>query len=250
MLNLLPFRLTTRALSESLQTVVRPDKGSTVTISTEWPSCTVCKISGVNDTEKSCHTSLPLVPEEEVKLLFACSQPVDAAFNVSITGTIGKTESCETCACHPSRGPDRCEGTSIHPCVFGLNPECTKDACTPTTVEAQPSFLTEFPRTFTWELKAPEKTVVSLDILGEGLAESSQPCAGEMQYSVVHSEAGGGGGARYCKGGSVTRLDLVDRAVVTLQVQPKAPVSVLFQTSAGPLSKFSFGINQKIVFWM
>lgn len=37
----------------------------------------------------------------------------------------------------------------------------------------------------------------------------------------------------------MTRLDLADQAVVTLQVQPKAEVSsVLFQTSAGPLSKF------------
>lgn len=130
---------------------------------------------------------------------------------------------------------------------FELKPECTIDACSPTTVEAQPSFLTEFPRTFTWEVKAPQKTVVALDILGEGLAKSSQPCPGERQYSVAHSKAdSGGGGTRYCKGGSVTRLDLADQAVVTLQVQPEAPVSVLFQTSAGPLSKLcSRCIDQK-----
>lgn len=106
-------------------------------------------------------------------------------------------------------------------------------------MEAQTSFLTDFSRTFTWELKAPKKIVVALDILGEGLVETSQPCPGGMHYSVAYSEAEGGGGTLYCKGGSLTRLDLADQAVVTLQVQAKAEVSsVLFQTSAGPLSKF------------
>lgn len=84
--------MTTFDLSESLQTVVRPAKGSTVTISTEQPLCTVCIISGVNDTEKSCVSSLSLLPEEEAKLLFNCSQPVGQAFNVLITGTIGEIE--------------------------------------------------------------------------------------------------------------------------------------------------------------
>lgn len=82
--------------------MVRPNKDSTVTISTELPHCTVCKVSGVNDTEKSCHSSLPLVPEETVKLLFNCSQPVDQAFTVLITRTIGETEnlkSFKVCVC-------------------------------------------------------------------------------------------------------------------------------------------------------
>lgn len=95
------------APSESLQTVVRPDIGSTVTVSTELPLCAVCKISGVNDTEKSCHSSLPLVPDEEVKLLFNCSQPVDQAFTVLITRTIGEAAKLE--AFHfskSSRGPN------------------------------------------------------------------------------------------------------------------------------------------------
>lgn len=104
---------------------------------------------------------------------------------------------------------------------------------------AQPSFLTEFSKTFTWELTAPKKTVVALDILGDGLAESSRPCLDGMQYLVAYSKADStGGGTRYCRGGSVTRLDLADQAVVTLQVQPETPVSVFFQASAGPLSKF------------
>ncbi|XP_041811381.1 CUB domain-containing protein 1 [Chelmon rostratus] len=190
--------------SGCLQTEVQPEKGSAVTVSTELPlgQCAVCTVSGVNGTQTSCHSSLSLVPEEKVKLLFNCSQPIEQAYTVMITRTI----------------------------------ECTKDTCTPTTVETQPSILIEFTRTFTWELKAPEKTVVTLDILGEGLMETSQPCPNGFQYLVATSKTSDKGRTQYCRGGSVTRLDLPDQAVVSLQVKPKAQVeSVLFQASAGPL---------------
>lgn len=127
---------------------------------------------------------------------------------------------------------------SVHFVALHLNPECTKDACSPTTVETQPSILTEFTRTFTWELKAPEKTTVSLDILGEGLMATSQQCPNGFQYSVATSKTNSKGHTQYCQGGSVTRLDLPNEAVVSLQVSPKIQVqSVLFQASAGPLSK-------------
>ncbi|XP_039977595.1 CUB domain-containing protein 1 [Xiphias gladius] len=190
--------------SECLQTVVRPDKGSIVTVSTDLPldQCAVCRVSGENDTQTSCHSSITLVPEEESKLLFNCSQPIEQSYAVTITRTI----------------------------------ECSKEACSPTTVETQPSILTEFTRTFTWELKAPEKTVVSLDILGEGLIETSQPCPNGLQYSVAKSKTNSKGRTQYCRGGSVTRLDLGNQAAVSLRVKPKAQVeSVLFQASAEPL---------------
>lgn len=192
--------------SVCLQTTVRPDKGSTVTVTVNpgLPSdqCAVCTVSGVNDTQTSCQPSLSLVPEEEVKLLFNCSQPVEQAYTVTITRNI----------------------------------ECTKDACSPTTVETQPSLLTEFSRVFTWELNAPEKTAVGLDILGEGLMVTTQPCPDGFQYSVTTSKADSKGPTQYCRGGSVTRLDLPNKAVVSLQVKPKTQVdSTLFQASAGPL---------------
>nr|XP_020453389.1 CUB domain-containing protein 1-like isoform X2 [Monopterus albus] len=183
---------------------VRPDRGSNVTVSTGLPmdQCAVCTVSGVNDTQTSCHSSLSLVPEKEVTLLFKCSQPLDQAYTVIVTRTI----------------------------------ECTKDTCSPTTVEIQPSILTEFARTFTWEFKAPEKTAVSVNILGDGLMETSQPCTNGFQFSVATSKANSKDQTRYCRGGSVTRLDLLNEAVMSLQVNPKAQVeSVLFQVSAGPL---------------
>ncbi|XP_067468699.1 CUB domain-containing protein 1 [Thunnus thynnus] len=196
--------LTTLDLSDCLQTTLRPDKGSTVTVSTELPpdQCAVCTVSGVNDTETSCHSSVSLVPEVEVKLLFNCSQPIEQAYKVTITRTI----------------------------------ECTKDTCSPATVETQPSILTEFTRTFTWELKAPEKIVVGLNILGDGLIETTQPCPDGLQYSVATSKTNSKSQTQYCRGGSVTHLDLPNKAEVSLRVKPNTQVkSVLFQASAGPL---------------
>ncbi|XP_042362271.1 CUB domain-containing protein 1 [Plectropomus leopardus] len=190
--------------SVCLQTTVRPDKGSTVTVTAgpQFAQCAVCTVSGVNDTQTSCHTSLSLVPEKEVKLLFNCSQPVEQVYAVTITRTI----------------------------------ECTKDACSPSTVETQPSILAEFSRSFSWELKAPEKTAVTLNILGAGLMESSQPCPDGFQYLVTTSKTNGKGPTQYCPNGSVTRLDLLSGAVVSLQVKPKAQVkAVLFSASAGPI---------------
>lgn len=76
--------------SESLQTTVKPNKGSDVTVSSQQPDCTVCTISGVNDSQTSCQRSLKLEPEKEVKLLFRCPQPVEQSYNVTITSLIGK----------------------------------------------------------------------------------------------------------------------------------------------------------------
>lgn len=116
-------------------------------------------------------------------------------------------------------------------------PECTKDACSPTTVEIQPSVLTEFTRTFVWELKAPEKTAVGLNILGDGLKEMSPPCPDGFQYSAHTSKTNSKSRTQYCRGGSVTRFDLPNEAVVSLQVKPNAQIKSVFQASAGPLSK-------------
>ncbi|XP_056876742.1 CUB domain-containing protein 1-like [Takifugu flavidus] len=198
------FLLTLLDSAECFQTVIKPDAGSTVTVSTQLPSdqCAVCTISGVNDTTTSCHSSLSLEPGQEVKLLFNCSQPIEQAYAVKIAGTI----------------------------------ECTQDACSPSTVKTQLELLKELTRTFSWELKAPEKIAVGLDILGEGLVETSQPCPNGLLYSVATSKSNSTGQTQYCQGGSVTRFDLLNQAVVSLKVEPNIQVtSVLFQVSAGPL---------------
>ncbi|XP_061598151.1 CUB domain-containing protein 1 [Cololabis saira] len=188
--------------SECFQTVVRADKASTVTVSSELAQCAVCTVSGDNGTDTSCQSSLTLVPEDEVTLLFNCSKPIEESFTVTISSSI----------------------------------ECTKDKCNPNVVEVSSSLLKEFSRTFTWELKAPEKTLVSLSILSNGVMESSQPCPDGLQYSVTTAESKGP--TLYCEGGSVTELELLHQAVVSLQVKPNVQLQDnLFHATAGPLKR-------------
>lgn len=70
---------------------MRPDKGSAVMVSTRLPvdQCAVCTVSGVNDTLVTCHSSVLLVPGEEVKLQFTCLQP-EQDYSVMINRTIGE----------------------------------------------------------------------------------------------------------------------------------------------------------------
>ncbi|KAM4724936.1 CUB domain-containing protein 1 [Anableps anableps] len=191
--------------SESFETTVLPKKGSDVTVSSKLPGCTVCTVSGVNDTQTSCQLFLKLVPEEEVKLLFDCSQPIKQSYSVEITSLI----------------------------------ECTKDICNPKMVEVQSSLLSEFTRTFIWKLNAPEKTLVSLDVLGAGLTDKApHPCPDGPQYTVITSEANREVPTLYCRGGLETRLDLPNQGVVSLKAKPNMEVaSVLFQASPRPMMR-------------
>lgn len=52
--------------------------------------CGVCKVSGVNDTDTTCSPSITLTPEEDTKLLFKCSQPVEQSYTVTITHVVGE----------------------------------------------------------------------------------------------------------------------------------------------------------------
>ncbi|KAM9824527.1 CUB domain-containing protein 1 [Neosynchiropus ocellatus] len=70
--------------------------------------------------------------------------------------------------------------------------------------------------------------------IGEGLKESAEPCQNGYQYTLTMAKTNEK--VHYCKAGSVTHLDLLSGAVVSLQIKPKATVEpVLFQASAGPL---------------
>lgn len=80
----------------------------------------------------------------------------------------------------------------------------------------------------------PERTVVRLDIQGNGLSQSSGPCADGVQYSVSKSRTDPV--EQYCRGGPVSFLDVKNQAAVSLKFNPKSTVeSAVFL--AAPLSK-------------
>ncbi|XP_015232450.1 PREDICTED: CUB domain-containing protein 1 [Cyprinodon variegatus] len=189
--------------SEAFETTVQPQNASQVTVSSERPNCTVCTVTGVNDTQTTCHPSLDLVPGEKVKLRFTCSEPIEQSYSVTITSLI----------------------------------ECTEKLCEPQIVEVQSSILSEFSRTFIWKLKAPEKTLVRLQVLGEELTETSKPCTDGLLFSMVASETNEAP-TQYCRGGSIAQLDFSNQGLMVLEAKPQIKVpSALFQASSGPLER-------------
>lgn len=65
-----------------------------MTVSTQLPpdQCSVCTVSVLNDTTSTtCRSRLSLQPGQDVQLLLNCSQPVEQAYAVAITRTIGES---------------------------------------------------------------------------------------------------------------------------------------------------------------
>ncbi|MEQ2297745.1 hypothetical protein AMECASPLE_037776, partial [Ameca splendens] len=72
----------------SFETTVLPKKDLEVKVSSKLPDCTVCTVSGDNDSQKSCQVSLTLVPGLEVKLQFICSKPIEQSYTVTLTSVL------------------------------------------------------------------------------------------------------------------------------------------------------------------
>ncbi|KAK6323581.1 CUB domain-containing protein 1-like [Coregonus clupeaformis] len=201
-------------MSECLRMTVRPDKDATVTVSSSLflplEQCSVCTVSGAeNDTQTACHSSLTLVPDEDVTLLFNCTEPPQSAFVILIHRKI----------------------------------ECTNDTCSPAAGAAQPSLFSEFIRTLVWGLSVPEKTVLSLDFPGDRLKEmtESELCQDGYQYTVTRTSTEGEVKTQtYCRNGLVAHLHIPSQATVSLQVQKGREVdSSVFTATAKPIKKQS-----------
>nr|XP_046183436.1 CUB domain-containing protein 1 [Oncorhynchus gorbuscha] len=201
-------------LSECLHMNVHPDKDAAVTVSSSLflplEQCSVCTVrGGENDTQTACHSSLALVPDEDVTLLFNCTELPQTAFAIQIHRKI----------------------------------DCTKDSCSPATGAAQPSLFPEFIRTLVWQLNVPEMTVLSLDFPSDRLKEMTEAeiCQDGYQYAVTRTSTEGEVKTQtYCRNGLVAHLDILSNATVSLQVQNGGEVnSSIFTATAKPMKKQS-----------
>ncbi|KAL0962512.1 hypothetical protein UPYG_G00340980 [Umbra pygmaea] len=196
-------------LSECMQMSVHPDQDVTVTVSSSWEQCFICTLIGSeNDTKPTCHASLDLVPDEDVTLLFNCTEPLESAFTIRIKRNI----------------------------------KCTTDSCSPASGATQPSLFLEFNRTLVWELSVPENTVLSLDFPGDGLKEMTELelCQDGYQYNVTTRTNGVVDSQTYCRNGPVSHLDIQSQVTVFLQVQKGGEVdSSVFTATAKPMKEKS-----------
>ncbi|KAJ8000391.1 hypothetical protein DPEC_G00204330 [Dallia pectoralis] len=200
-------------VSDCLQMSVCPEKDVNVTVSSSLfdplDQCPICTVSGGENGNKiMCDTSLVLIPDQNVTLLFNCTDP-QSAFVIQIERNI----------------------------------ECNTDSCSPATGAAQPSLFQEFNRTFEWALNVPDKTVLSLDFSGPGLKEMTESglCPDGYQYTItITSTKGGVQSTTYCRNGPVTHLDIPSQTTVSLQVSNDVKVdSAIFTATPKPMKKDS-----------
>lgn len=131
-----------------------------------------------------------------------------------------------------------------------VNPECTKDSCSPAAGETQPSLFTDFTRTFIWDLNGAPETQLGLDFPEDGIKEiaSSETCPDQYQYTVVSTQPSGDVRTEaFCRNGPVSHVDLPNKATVSLQVPGKEDVNpTLFQITSKPLVKSKPLIYEKM----
>lgn len=94
----------------------------------------------------------------------------------------------------------------------------------------------------TWDISVPESTVITLDFPGGGLKEISAgvTCPDDYQYSVSTIKRSGEiQSNNYCKGGTVSDLNLLGATTVTIEV-PKGEKleSAAFNVKATERGKF------------
>lgn len=108
-----------------------------------------------------------------------------------------------------------------------LSSVCTKSSCTPAAGEVDPDLFQGFKRSLTWDISVPERTVLTLDFPG-GLKELSgaEGCQDGHQYSVSTTKSDGSIKSNsYCKGGTVSHLDLLGATTVTAEVTKEEELS-------------------------
>ncbi|RVE67108.1 hypothetical protein OJAV_G00114840 [Oryzias javanicus] len=184
---------------------VNVDQGIVVTIrrTAEEPECDVCEGEGPRQTCDPSYQRLPYNPNTTVE--FTCPKP-EEIFNMDINRELDCTETV-------------CSGNSVQ----------TKD------------IFSNFNRTFTWDLKVGQSQTFQLDFPKPGMRQipEEETCPDDHTYSVVtYLRTGPTSIGTFCKGGSVTTVQVRFKGRVALQVPGKVKVDpVDFKVSVGPETK-------------
>lgn len=115
--------------------------------------------------------------------------------------------------------------------------QCTQTTCSPATGEADPNLFKDFKRHLTWDVGLPERTVLTLGFPEQGMREVSaaEKCQDGYQYSVSSGGSDRKVTKNYCRGGSVSTMDLSGVIRVALEVpQGGELVPTVFIVTAAP----------------
>ena len=108
-----------------------------------------------------------------------------------------------------------------HLTSFSFHLECTKSSCTPAAADVDPKLFNGFKKTVTWHINVPDRTVLTLFFPAEGLKgiSAAETCQDGYQYTVTTARSDGELKTNiYCKGGTVSHLDLFGATTLTVEV--------------------------------
>ncbi|XP_029360465.1 CUB domain-containing protein 1-like isoform X2 [Echeneis naucrates] len=208
---LLLFLTCVSSSAEAQKLTVKPDRGTTFSISdTQGRGCKVC--SG-----NECDTSLLLKGDTSVSLDFQCSKPQDV-FTVEINRSIECTASS-------------CNGHIIQ-AEYGSLP------------------LMSFNRKFTWNLKASAANAVKIDFSKTGLRQidPSERCPDRHSYTLWAIQTTGiVTVGKYCTGGPVISAQLLKLGSFSLDIPAGQQLqNGMFDVSAGEEIKSLAKVSLKL----
>uniref|UniRef100_A0A674BR97 CUB domain containing protein 1 n=1 Tax=Salmo trutta TaxID=8032 RepID=A0A674BR97_SALTR len=189
---------------------VTPEPDTIVTISrnTKAKECSVCVGEGPTCNPKE----LVLRAARNTSVKFTCPQPQDV-FSVEINREIEIT-------------------------------------CTGNIVQAESSLFPDFNRTFTWDLKVPPGLSFQLDFPSPGMRQipPSETCPDEHTYTIItYQRTGLATIGIFCPDGSVTRVQVLYKGRVSLQVPGDRKLEPLdFKVTVGPEIKSEFNLPRGV----
>lgn len=124
--------------------------------------------------------------------------------------------------------------------------ECTTSSCSPSVGGTDPNLFKDFKRSLRWDISVPERTVLTLNFPGDGLKEISgaENCHDGYQYLVSTTKSDRNIKTNsYCKGRTVSQLDLYGVTTVTVDVPKGGDVDqTAFSVTAAPRGKLNVAI--------
>uniref|UniRef100_A0A8C8IH22 CUB domain containing protein 1a n=1 Tax=Oncorhynchus tshawytscha TaxID=74940 RepID=A0A8C8IH22_ONCTS len=117
-------------------------------------------------------------------------------------------------------------------------------------VQTESSLFPDFNRTFTWDLKVPPGLSFQLDFPSPGMRQIPPPetCPDEHTYTIItYQRTGLSTIGIFCPGGSITRIQVLYKGRVSLQVPGDRKLEPLdFKVTVGPEIKSEFNLPRGV----
>ncbi|XP_018621445.1 CUB domain-containing protein 1 [Scleropages formosus] len=171
-----------------------------------------------------------------------------------------QSSSCTACSSKNSKPPCPSplilKGTTVEfscpqpQAVFSVeinkNIDCSATSCQGNIVQSEPTFFSEFNRSFTWDIKAVATKGFQVDFPDPGMRQISPPetCPDQYTYTLtVYQRSGPAVIGVFCWGGPIRKVKMLYRGRLTLQVPGLRAVDPsVFNISIGPSIKTLAGV--------